>query len=422
MAQQRVSRREALWALAGVWNEEALRGRGETFLEELSRRAFLFFWENSSPRTGLVLDRANANGGETRRVASSAATGFGLTAFSIAAARRWMDRTLLRERVLAALRHYAYEAPQERGWFYHFVDIETGRREWNCEISSIDTALLMAGIVTARQYFEDPQVTALADLVCGRVDYRWMLNGHPTLLSHGWKPESGFLENRWDSHSELGILYLLGMASAGHGLPDESWHAWRRPWIDYAGYRYVSGAAPLFIHQYTHAWVDFRGRRERGGQQIDWYENSVKATRAHREFCIELGRTSFPGCYSPNLWGITASDSAKGYVAWGGPPADPAIDGSIVPCAAAGSLMFQRATCLRALEEMKARFGERIWRRYGFVDAFHPLNGWTGPDVIGIDVGITLLAAENARSGAVWKWFMSYEPVREAVNRVLARR
>lgn len=413
------TRREALAALAAPCMERPAPAGRAAFLDELQRRALLYFWENSSPRTGLVLDRARTGGGETRTVASSAATGFGLTAFCIGAARGWMDPKALRQRAVAALRHYAGQAPHEHGWFYHFVDSGSGARVWDCEISSIDTALLLAGVLTARQYFADDEVRALADAIYDRVDFRWMLNGHPALLSHGWKPESGFLANRWDSYCELQILYALGLASRTSPLPDASWRAWKRPWMEYGGYRYVSGADPLFVHQYSQAWLDLRGRKERGGAGIDWFENSRTATRAHRAFCIELGKTGFPGCYSEDLWGITASDSRNGYVAWGGPPLHPAVDGSVVPCAAGGSLMFEPALCLRALETMRARFGSRIWGRYGFADAFHPVDGWTNPDVIGIDVGITMLSAEDARTGAVWGWFMSFEPVREAMDRVL---
>ena len=174
--------------------------------------------------------------------------------------------------------------------------------------------------------------------------------------------------------------------------------------MTYGGYSYISGAAPVFVHQYSQAWFDFRGRSEKLAPHTDWFENSVKATRAHRQFCLDL-RPRFPG-YGENMWGITSSDSAQGYVAWGGPPADGPIDGTVVPCGPGGSLMFEPAMCAAALIEMKRRFGDRVYRRYGFVDAFHPTNGWTNPDVIGIDVGITLLSAENARSGNVWRWFM----------------
>ncbi len=422
MAKPALTRREALAVLGAASLTAPAAPLDEEFLEDLSRRAFLFFWENTSSRTGLTLDRALADGGESRRVASSAATGFALTAFCIAADRGWMNRAELRERVLAALRHYASDAPCEHGWFYHFVNAETGQREWNCEISSIDTALLLAGILTARQYFRDPEVVSLADAIFDGVDFHWMLNGDPHLLSHGWKPETGFLTNRWDSFCELQILYALGMASRKTPLPQESWRAWKRPWMEYGGYRYVSGPDPLFVHQYSHAWLDLRRLREKAPPHIDWFENSRTATMAHRRFCIDLGRDRFPGCYSEDIWGITASDSAKGYVAWGGPPPHPAIDGTVVPCAAAGSLMFEPRACLATLRAMRERFGQRVWRRYGFVDAFHPVDGWTNPDVIGINVGITLLSAENARTGKVWRWFMSFSPLREAVLRVMARK
>jgi len=245
-----------------------------------------------------------------------------------------------------------------------------------------------------------------------------MLNGHNRLLSMGWHPESGFIESRWSTHCELAILYLLGIASPTHALPVECWDAWTRPTVTYAGQTYISGAAPLFVHQFSQAWFDFHHHAEKRPPHTDWFENSVKATLAHRQFCIDL-RGQFPG-YSENIWGITASDSAKGYVAWGGPPADGPIDGTVVPCAAAGSLMFAPELCSAALVEMNRRFGSRIYQRYGFVDAFHPVNGWTNPDVIGIDVGITLLSAENLRTGNVWRWFMS-NPEMTRVQRAIFR-
>ena len=411
-----LTRRSALAILAAApaW---ARSRADEQFLEDLSHRAFLFFWERTSPRTGLVLDRAkNSDAPDERRVASSAATGFGLTALCIAAQRRWMDPSQCRQRALAALRHYAEVAAHEHGWFYHFIDLETGARVWHCEISSIDTALLLAGVLTVSQYFKDPEVVRLAGEIYRRVDFQWMLNGHSHLLAHGWKPESGFLANRWDHYCELGILYLLAIGSPSTPIDPASWYAWKRPRMTYAGYNFVSAADPLFVHQYAHAWIDFRRRREAFGERTDWFENSVLATRAHRAFCIDLGKKEFAGCYGENLWGITASDSARGYVAWGGPPANPAIDGSLVPGAAAGSLMFTPELSLAALRAIKDRFGSRIWHRYGFSNAFHPLNGWTAPDVIGIDLGIALLSAENLRNAFVWRLFMQNDSITQALR------
>jgi len=389
----------------------------DRFLEEMSRRAFRYFWERASQQTGLVLDRAlNSDQPETRTVSSSAATGFGLTAFCIAAERGWMARDALRQRTLNVLRFYAETSVHEHGWFYHFVDANSGARVWSCELSSIDTALLLAGVLTAKQYFNDAAVSRLADAIYTRIDWRWMLNGHPTLLSMGWKPESGFLDARWETYCELAVLYLLGIGSPSTPLAPDSWYAWKRPSLTYAGRTYISGAPPLFTHQYSHAWVDFRQRREAAGARTDWFANSQAATLAHRQFCIDLGKSEFPGCYNENLWGITASDSAKGYVAWGGPPKDGPIDGAVVPCAAGGSLMFEPGLCVTALMNMRERFGGRVWNRYGFADAFHPLNGWTNPDVLGIDLGIMLLSAENARSGNVWTWFMRNPEIQNALR------
>lgn len=409
----------SLLAVAPRSAPTSLSADDHQFLEDLSRRAFLYFWERASRRTGLVLDRArNQEGEETRNVASSAATGFGLTALCIAAERQWMPREDLRARALTTLRFYAESSDDVNGWFYHFIDASTGQRVWNCELSSIDTALLLAGILAVREYFGDAEIARLADSIYRRIDFCWMLNGRHALLSHGWYPEKGFIANRWDHYCELMILYLLAIGSPSTPIPPESWYAWRRPVMRYKRRKYISGADPLFVHQFSHAWVDFRSRREPHGLRTDWFSNSREATLAHREFCIELGKTRFRGCYSRDLWGITASDSAKGYVAWGGPPHHEAIDGSIVPCAAAGSLMFAPDLCLAALRAMKQRFGDRIWNRYGFSDAFHPLNGWTAPDVIGIDLGITLLSAENARSGFVWRHFMCNESIQTALARL----
>jgi hypothetical protein len=247
------------------------------------------------------------------------------------------------------------------------------------------------------------------------VDFHWMLNGHPTLLSHGWKPESGFLGSRWDTYSEDAILYMLAIASPTHPISPSSWYAWRRDRITYAGYRYYgTKGVPLFMHQYSHAWIDFRHRRERRGLRINYFTNSIAATRAHRAFCISLSR-EFPG-YGPNIWGITASDSVKGYVAWGGPPRDPATDGTVVPGAPGGSLMFTPDISIQALRAMHEQFGKRIYNRYGFADAFNPNTGWVNPDVIGIDIGIILLSAENLRTGNVWTWFMRNSEITRAMR------
>ncbi len=396
----------------------------EAFLEDLSRRSFMFFWEQADAGTGIVRDRARTDGTASegaKEIGSIAAVGFGLSGLCIGAERGWVPRDAAVERARTTLAFFAGRMAQEHGWFFHFVNLRTGAREWKSELSSIDTALLVAGVLTVRSCFaRDAAIVRSADAIFRRIDFRWMLAGHRTLLSHGWKPESGFLNGRWDHYCELMILYLLGLASPTHALPDKSWTSWSRPQMVFQRYRFVSAADPLFVHQYAHAWVDFRGRRERQPPHIDWFQNSVVATRAHKSFCLWLS-AEFPG-YTENVWGITASDSRKGYVAWGGPPRQQGIDGSVVPAAAAGSLMFTPDISLPALRDMQRRFGDRIYGRYGFADAFHPTDGWVNADVIGIDVGITLLSAENFRTGRVWKWFMANRELAAALDRVAPRR
>ena len=411
-----------LFSVSTVPAQSAFSSAEEAFLEDLQKRLFQYFWEQADPQTGLIPDRARTDGSALdenhQNVGSIAATGFGLTALCIASERRWIDSPAAVERTRVTLRFFANRAFHQRGWFYHWLDTKTGERRWNSEVSSIDTALLLAGILTVRQCFpDDPEVARLAGKIYQRVDFRWMLNGHPLLLSHGWKPETGFLRPRWDTYSEDTILYLLAVASPSYSISQRSWYALWKDRYRYAGHSYFTTiGVPLFMHQYSHAWIDFRGRKETQGDRIDYFENSVNATLAHRAFCLNLAH-AFPG-YGPDIWGITASDSAKGYLAWGGPPHDPAIDGTVVPSAAGGSLMFTPELSLRALRTMREKYGDKIYGRYGFVDAFNPNNGWVNPDVIGIDQGIILLSAENARSGNVWRWFMKNREIPRALQLV----
>jgi hypothetical protein len=397
----------------------ALTPDDQAFLEDLSRRSFQFFWDQADPDTGIVRDRSRTDGlpssEGSRQIGSIASVGFGLSGLCIAAERGWLPRAALVERARTTLRFLA-RLDHHRGWFFHFINLRTGAREWQSELSSIDTALLVAGVLTARRCFDtDPDVVRYADAIYRRIDFPWMLAGDPAVLSHGWKPESGFLPGRWDHYCELMVLYLLGIGSPTHPIPTGSWRSWARPIMTFQTFTYVSAADPLFVHQYSHAWIDFRERREREPPHIDWFTNSIVATRAHKAFCLSLS-SEFPG-YTDNVWGVTASDSQKGYVAWGGPPRHQAIDGSVVPAAAAGSLMFAPDIALPALREIHRTFGNRVYGRYGFADAFHPTSGWVDPDVIGIDVGITLLSAENLRTGRVWEWFMKNPEMPAALDR-----
>jgi len=388
------------------------QGTDEQLLDEIQKASFEFFWNEASPNTGQVKDRALANGNDKGKMASIAATGFGLTSLCIADHRGYKNHAELLDRTRKTLRFLANKLPHEHGFFYHFIDMETGARWEKVELSSIDTSLLLCGVLTARQHFADQEVKDLATKIYERVDWPWMLNGGKT-LSMGWHPETGFLSARWEHYCELMMIYLLGIGSPTHPLSPDTWNAWTRPVIKYQGIEFISGNDPIFTHQYSQAWYDFKGKKD---AYTDYFENSVKATKAHKLFCLSLN-DKFPD-YSEDLWGISASDYEKGYTAWGGPPPQGPIDGSIVPCATGGSLPFLFEDCIRVLRNLRGRYRDRAWTKYSFVDAFNPLGNWTDTDVLGIDLGTTLLMAENHRSGFVWKTFMRNAEAQAAMKKV----
>ena len=388
------------------------QGTDEQLLDEIERATFHFFWDEASQKTGQVKDRALANGNDSRMMSSIAATGFGLGGLCIGDQRGYGKSPEILERVRNTLRFLANELPNEHGFFFHFVHMETGQRWEKCELSSIDTSLLLCGVLMARQYFADQEIKDLATKIYERIDWPWMLNGGST-LSMGWTPESGFLNARWEHYCELMLIYLLAIGSPTHPLPASSWDAWTRPKIQYQGIEYISGNDPIFTHQYSQAWYDFRKKRD---AYTDYFENSVKATKAHKLFCLSL-RDKFPD-YSENLWGISASDYVGGYTAWGGPPPQGPIDGSIVPCATGGSLPFLFEDCMLVLRNLRGRYREKAWVKYSFVDACNPLTGWYDADVLGIDLGITMLMAENHRSGLVWNTFMKNSEAQSAMQKV----
>src|SRR5579884_4068225 len=387
----------------------------EALLDEVERRACRYFYECAHPATGLVLDRVRIEGRETRRTASIAATGFGLSALCIADKRGYLPRGQAQERAERTLEFLARRAYRKKGFYYHFIDAETGKRDLDCEISSVDTTWLLCGVIHARQHFNTPQIARLANEIVSRVEWDWMWAGGPTLC-HGWTPERNFLPYRWDRYCELLAMYLLAIGSATHPIPLSAWDAWQRP-MRYAesGDIFIASAAPLFAHQYSHAWLDFRNRWD---GYTDYFRNSRLATLKHRDFCISL-RDRFPW-FGENMWGITACDSRHGYTDWGGAETEfnAQIDGTLAPCASGGSLVFLPDECGRVLETMLERYGKKVWNQYGYVDAFQPAANWWSPDVIGIDLGIVLIMAENLRSQSVWTAMMSAPEIKRGFDTV----
>ncbi len=398
----------------GARSAAVLSPEDDALLDELQRSAFRFFVEKADPHTGLVRDRAHSDGSASPGMASIAASGFALSAWAVATQRGWTDRATAVAHVRLALRFLAQKAPRKHGFFYHFMYMDTGARAWKCELSPIDTGLFFAGAIMAREYFSDPEITGLVDGLFHDVDWEWFLNDGKT-LAMAWHDEEGFSRYRWDAYAEDMMLGFLGMGAVERPLPAAYWDAWTRtPTGTYDGFHFIEGPQ-LFIHQFTHAYVDFRDLRD---AYADYFKNSVLASLAQRRFCSDL-RNEFPS-WGERLWGLTASDSAAGYKAWGGPPRTEdanALDGTIVPCASAGSVAFVPNEAMTTLRYMRTAYGDRIWSRYGFVDAFNPETGWVNPDVIGIDLGVTLLQAENARSGFVWAVFMQAPEVQRALVR-----
>jgi hypothetical protein len=390
---------------------ESVSPADSVFLDDLQLRALRYFDEHSDPLTGLTRDRAPVDGSGSDAPASIAATGFALTAWCIGEQRGWLTHDEAVTRARRVLRFIHDHVDHERGWLYHFVNVTTGKRVWKCEASTIDTALFLKGALVAREYLDDPEVRSLVDALYARIDWTWALNNGPT-LTHGWRPESGFIPHRWDSYSELLGLYLLGIGAPANALPADSWNAWHRGPVVTYGERTFIHYPPLFAHQYAHAWFDFRGKRDR---YADYWQNSVDATLAQRDWCADLAQKFTH--WSRTLWGLTASDSARGYMDWGGPTGGAErLDGTLVPCAPGGSLPFAPRECLDALRAMRKTGGDKIWGRYGFADAFNLHTGWVSPDVIAIDVGITLVMAENLRSEFVWRQFMRAPEARRGLS------
>ena len=417
-------------ASTGATSAADLRPYGARELHRLQRNTFQYFWEDTSPDNGLIPD--NTAAGEVP--ASIAGVGFALATYPVAVEREFVSREDALERALATLRFF-WSAPQgpapdatgHRGFFYHFLDVATGRRAWRCELSTIDTAILVAGALTAAAYFDraseaERELRALADSVYRRVDWEWARNGGES-LSHGWKPETGFLRARWEGYSEAHILYVLALGSPTHPVPARSYRAFTTAfrWKKLYGHELVYGG-PLFIHQLSHVWIDFRGiqdafmRRHR----IDYFENSRRATYVNRQYAIR-NPGNWRG-YGPHGWGITASNGPGpatrkvgsvhrrflGYKARGVPWGPD--DGTLAPWAVAASLPFAPELVLPTLAHCAAAYPS-IENEHGLVCSFNPTfpapgskhDGWVSRDHFALDQGPVILMIENHRSGLPWR-------------------
>ena len=382
----------------------------EISLEEIERRAVMYFWEQANPENGLIRDRSTEDS-----PSSIAAVGFGLTALVIGAERGWLDKDKVYDRILTTLRFFKDSAEGEHGFFYHFLDMKTGKRyRWPdgnlSELSSIDTALFLAGALFAGQYFKGTEIEQLARELYERVDWVWMLNDGDT-LSMCWTPEDGFCEARWADYSEHMIMYLLAIGSPTHPIPPESWDAWKRPVVNRYGLQYIHNPIEsLFVYQYSHAWIDFRNKHDK---YADYWQNSINAIKAHREFVLQ--HMDEYSTYGPNIWGITASDGPNGYRNYGASPGN--HDGTIAPYGMIASMPFLPELSQKGIETLAEKYGDKIWGKYGFTSAFNVDRNWYSTQWIGIDEGIIALMLENYQSGFVWEIFKQIEAIQQAMEK-----
>ncbi|MGC8864427.1 MAG: glucoamylase family protein [Bacteroidales bacterium] len=402
-------------------------------LKDVQKRSFLYFKETADPVTTLIPDRW-----PTPSFSSIAAQGFGYAAWIVGVENGWVSRQEAAGWVLKSLRYFKNlpQGPESegkagyRGFFYHFLEMKTGQRFKQVELSSIDTGLLMAGILTCMSYFDadnavEAEIRKLAEELYLAVEWDWMYDKDKQALSMGWHPEKGFIPAWWIGYNEAMVLNIMAMASPTHPIPSQAWQSWVQPylWADFMGYPHVN-FGPLFGHQYSHMFIDFRGiqdeyMRSRG---IDYFENSRRATLANRAYCLSV-KDRFPH-YNDSVWGLTACDGPRdtvvlhqgrelqimGYSARGAAANYQVDDGTIAPTAAGGSIPFAPKECIAALRGMYNTYGSRIYDKYGFKDAFNPLftygkgneQGWFDGDYLGIDQGPIVIQIQNYQNELIW--------------------
>ncbi|KJS31853.1 MAG: Tat pathway signal protein [Desulfatitalea sp. BRH_c12] len=402
-----------------------------TILDDLQRDTFNFFWETTNPLNGLTPDRY-----PDTKFASIAAVGFGLSAYLVGVEKGYITRDQAAERTLTTLQ-FLWEAPQNdgktettgyKGFFYHFLHMDSGHRHHQTELSTIDTALLIAGVLSCQSYFDadtptETQIRQLADDLYRRIEWPWAYSKkHQPLLSMGWRPEKGHIKAYWRGYNEAMILYILALGSPTHPIDAASWQKWTSTytWDTYYEYPHIN-FGPLFGHQYSHVWIDFRDIQDdfMRSKGIDYFINSQRATRSSRAYCVANPK-NWKG-YDSKVWGLTASNGPSRktfmdgdqlltfhrYLARGTSADYLRDDGTIAPTAAGGSIPFAPEITIPTLEHFRNQFGDRIYGEYGFKDAFNLTypnapEGWFDDQYLGIDQGPILLMAENYRSEFIW--------------------
>ena len=386
--------------------------KDEKFLEMVQKKTLNYFTECTNPENGLVLDKTSNSGPPDYSYSPSttAGVGFGLTALAVGAERGWIEKDRAKRLTLTTLKYFYEKIEHVNGFFYHFTDMNTGKRVWDCEISSIDTALFIAGAIFAGEYYSDPQIKKYASLLYYRVNWQWMTN-ETRHLCMGWKPEDGFLKPYWSEYCESMLMYLLAMGSPTYPISPDYWHNFKRPYAEYNGAFGHIYCSPLFTHQYSHIWIDFSNKND---GYADYFYNSKMATLANRQFCIDSAK-EYPS-FRNECFGLTACIGPDGYLAYGGPPAGVVNDGTVAPTGAGGSIIFTPEESIKTLKYIYRKYRNKMWGRYGFSDSFNIGRNWFARDAFAINQGPILLMIENYRSGLVHKLFMKNRCVENAMR------
>ncbi|MCI8411802.1 MAG: hypothetical protein HFJ40_05155, partial [Clostridia bacterium] len=364
---------------------------------------------------GLIRDKAMC--AQHSDIASTASVGYGLAALIIGVKRGWISYEKAYKRVNRTLDTFLKNVEVKNGFYYHFINMNSGKREWNCEISIIDTAIFICGAIVAGEFFQG-EVKEKAEELYTRINWEWYRNKENNYFYMGYKPENGFW-GQWDMYAEQLMLYVLGVASPTFPINKEMYYNIKKEKADYGEIKDIiyTYCGTLFTYQFSHAWIDFRNTKDKNG--IDWFDNSIKATLANRKYCIENSKRF--KTFGKDSWGLTACLGPNGYS--GGYGSRPCVanidfenDGTVTPCGAAGSVVFTPELSIKALENYYNNF-PKLWGKYGFIDAYNLENGeWYSNEIIGIDKGISMIMIENYLTQFVWKYFMKNKYVQNGLD------
>ena len=395
-----------------------IKKHGKAILNKELKKSYNFFIKEANTNKkskgyGLIKDKTQL----ANSIASIASVGYGLAALIIGVEHKWIKYEKAYERANRTLETFIKNVEGKNGFYYHFINMETGKREWNCEISIIDTAIFICGAITAGEYF-GKEVKNKADILYKKIDWEWYRNKTNNLFYMGYKPEIGFW-GHWDMYAEQLMLYVLGAGSPTFSIDKSMYYDFKRNKEDYKNIKDIiyTYCGTLFTYQFSHAWINLKDLKDENN--VDWFKNSIKATKANRQYCID-NKDKFK-TYNENSWGLTACLSPKGYISCGAKPCGVDLnienDGTVTPCGAIGSIVFTPKESISAMEYYYNNY-PNLWGKYGFKDGYNleDVKPWFAKEYIGIDKGIEAIMIENYLNGTIWNYFMRNDYVQKGLK------